>query len=153
MRWVGDIRFLIEHPFVINALPPETYFLKWDYDHISHVSCFKKGYLSLGSKPNTKHLFQENKLEMLLKNNLFMSRKAYLMYFLKFLKICQETFQTKQMIRYPNTQQRTTDAQWRLFSLKSQTFGLGQTNLADKFLDISGIFDPTISTHFGTVSR
>ena len=70
MRWVGDIRFLIEHPFVINVLPPETYFLKWDYDHISYP-VLKKGYLSLGSKPNTKHLFQENKLEVLLKNKLF----------------------------------------------------------------------------------
>ena len=44
---------------------------------------------------------------------------------------------------------RTTDAQWSLFSVISQTFGLEQTNRADKFW---GIFDQTISTHFGTVS-
>ena len=47
---------------------------------------------------------------------------------------------------------RTTDAQWSLFSLKSRTFGLGQTNWADKFWGIWGIFGQTISTHFGTVS-
>jgi hypothetical protein len=38
------------------------------------------------------------------------------------------------------------------FSLKSRTFGLGQTNWADKFWGIWGIFSQTISTHFGTVS-
>ena len=38
------------------------------------------------------------------------------------------------------------------FSLKSRTFGLEQTNWADKFRDILGIFSQTISTHFGTVS-
>ena len=38
------------------------------------------------------------------------------------------------------------------FSSKSQTFGIGQTNWTDKFLDIWGIFGQTISTHFGTVS-
>ena len=38
------------------------------------------------------------------------------------------------------------------FSLKSQTFGLGQTTWADKFWGIWGIFGQTISTHFGTVS-
>ena len=31
---------------------------------------------------------------------------------------------------------RTTDAQWSLFSMKSRTFGLGQTNWADKFWGI-----------------
>ena len=38
------------------------------------------------------------------------------------------------------------------FSLKSRTFGLGQTNWADKFKTISGIFVQTINTQFGTVS-
>ena len=38
------------------------------------------------------------------------------------------------------------------FSLKSRTFRLGQTNWADKFWGIWGIFGQTISTHFGTVS-
>ena len=47
---------------------------------------------------------------------------------------------------------QTTDAQWSIFSLKSKTFGVGQTNWADKFWDICGIFDQTISTHFGIVS-
>ena len=47
---------------------------------------------------------------------------------------------------------RTTDAQWSLFSSKSQTFGLGQTIWADKFWGIWGIFGRFISTHFGTVS-
>ena len=46
---------------------------------------------------------------------------------------------------------RTTDAQWSLFSLKSRAFGLGQTNWADKFWGIWGIFGQTIRTHFGTV--
>ena len=36
--------------------------------------------------------------------------------------------------------------------MKFQTLGLGQTNWADKFWGIWGIFDQTISTHFGTVS-
>ena len=45
---------------------------------------------------------------------------------------------------------RTTDAQWSLFSSKSQTFGLRQTNWADKFW---GIFGRFISAHFGTVSH
>ena len=45
-----------------------------------------------------------------------------------------------------------TDAQWCLFSLKSQTFGLGQTIWADKFLGIWVLFWPIISTYFGTVS-
>jgi hypothetical protein len=39
------------------------------------------------------------------------------------------------------------------FLLKFRTFGLGQTNWADKFLGIWGIFSGTISTHFGTVSH
>ena len=39
-----------------------------------------------------------------------------------------------------------------LFSSKSQTFGLGQTILADKFWGIRGSFRQFISTHFGTVS-
>ena len=38
------------------------------------------------------------------------------------------------------------------FLLKSRTFGLGQTNWADKFWGVWGIFDKTITTHFGTVS-
>jgi len=36
--------------------------------------------------------------------------------------------------------------------LKSRTFGLGQTNWANKFWGIWGIFGQTISTHFGTVN-
>ena len=36
------------------------------------------------------------------------------------------------------------------FSSKSGTFGLGQTNWADKFWGIWGIFGQTISTHFGS---
>ena len=40
----------------------------------------------------------------------------------------------------------------KLFSSKSQTFGLGQTIWADKFWDIWAIFGRTISTHFATVS-
>ena len=47
---------------------------------------------------------------------------------------------------------RTTDTQCSLFSLKSQTFGLGQTNWADNLWGISGIFGQTIRTHFGIVS-
>ena len=47
---------------------------------------------------------------------------------------------------------RTTDAQWSLFSLKYQTFGLGQTIWADKFWGICGTFCLFISTHFGTAS-
>ena len=47
---------------------------------------------------------------------------------------------------------RTTDAQWSLFSLKSRTFGLGQTNWAVKFWGNWGIFGRTISPHFGVVS-
>ena len=47
---------------------------------------------------------------------------------------------------------RTTDAQWRLFSLKSRTFGPGQTNWANKFWGIWSIFGQTISIHFATVS-
>jgi hypothetical protein len=38
------------------------------------------------------------------------------------------------------------------FLLKSGTFGLGQTNWADKFWGIWGIFGKAISTHFGTVT-
>ena len=38
------------------------------------------------------------------------------------------------------------------FSLKSRTFGFGQTDWADKFWGIRGIFGQTISTYFGTVS-
>ena len=37
-------------------------------------------------------------------------------------------------------------------SVISQTFGLGQTNWANKFWGIWGIFAQTINTHFGTVS-
>ena len=36
--------------------------------------------------------------------------------------------------------ERTTDAQWSLFSWKSQTFGLGQTIWADKFWGDLGYF-------------
>ena len=39
-----------------------------------------------------------------------------------------------------------------LFSSKSQTFVLGQTNWADKFCGIWGIFSGFISNHFGTMS-
>ena len=38
------------------------------------------------------------------------------------------------------------------FLLKSRTFVLGQTNWADKFWGIWGIFGQTISTHFDAVS-
>ena len=38
------------------------------------------------------------------------------------------------------------------FSLKSRTFGQGQTNWDNKFWGVWGIFGPFISTHFGTVS-
>ena len=38
------------------------------------------------------------------------------------------------------------------FSLKSKTFGFGQTLWADKFWGIWGIFGRIISTYFGTVS-
>ena len=38
------------------------------------------------------------------------------------------------------------------FSLKSRTFGIWQTNWADKCWGTWGIFDQTISTHFGIVS-
>ena len=40
----------------------------------------------------------------------------------------------------------------KLFSSKSQTFGLGQTNWADKFWGIWDVFGRFISTHVGTVS-
>ena len=39
---------------------------------------------------------------------------------------------------------RTTNAQWSLFLLKSRTFGLEQTNWADKFWGIWGIFGRTV---------
>jgi hypothetical protein len=39
----------------------------------------------------------------------------------------------------------------RAFFRKSQTFGLGQTNWAENFWGIWGIFGQFISTHFGTV--
>jgi hypothetical protein len=39
-----------------------------------------------------------------------------------------------------------------IFSLKSRTFGLGQTNWAYQFWGIWDIFSQTISTHFGKVS-
>ena len=38
------------------------------------------------------------------------------------------------------------------FFMKFRTFVLGQTNWADKFWGIWGIFGQTISTNFGTVS-
>ena len=38
-----------------------------------------------------------------------------------------------------------------IFSLKSQTFGLGQTILGDNFWGIWGIFGQLVSTDFGTV--
>jgi hypothetical protein len=44
------------------------------------------------------------------------------------------------------------DTQWSLCSSKSQMFGLGQTNWADKFWGIWGIFSQSISTNFGAVS-
>ena len=47
---------------------------------------------------------------------------------------------------------RTMDDQWSLFPLKFRTFGLGQTNWADKFWGIWGIFSQFISTQFGVVS-
>ena len=50
-----------------------------------------------------------------------------------------------------NAKPRTTDTQRELFFRKFQTFGLGQTNWADKFGGIWGIFGQFISTHFGTV--
>ena len=53
---------------------------------------------------------------------------------------------------YVCTLTRTTDAQWSLFSLRSQTFGLGQTNWVDKFWGIWGISGQSISTHFCAVS-
>ena len=37
------------------------------------------------------------------------------------------------------------------FLMKSRTFGLGQTNWADKFWCIWDNFGQAISTHFGTV--
>ena len=40
---------------------------------------------------------------------------------------------------------RTTDAQWSLFSIVFQTFGLWQANWANKFWGIWGIFGWTIS--------
>ena len=48
----------------------------------------------------------------------------------------------------PMFRPRTTDAQWSLFSLKSRTFGLGQTNWENRFWGIFGIFGQTVSTHF-----
>ena len=42
----------------------------------------------------------------------------------------------------------TTDAQWSLFSLKYRTFGLEQTNWADKFWGIWGLLGGTINTFF-----
>ena len=56
------------------------------------------------------------------------------------------------LICHSSVYARTTDAQWSLFSSKSQTFGLGQTIWADKFWGIWGIFGRFISTHFCTVS-
>ena len=43
---------------------------------------------------------------------------------------------------------RTTDAQWSLFSLKFQTFRLGQTIWADNFWGNWGFFGQLMSTHF-----
>ena len=59
-------------------------------------------------------------------------------------------FFLRQSFQY--TKPRTMDAQWSLFSLKSRTFGIGQTNWADTFWGIWGIFGQTISTQFVTVS-
>ena len=41
---------------------------------------------------------------------------------------------------------QTTDVWWSLFSMISQTFGLGQTNWAHKSCGIWGIFNRTIGT-------
>ena len=49
---------------------------------------------------------------------------------------------------FPCVKTRTTDAQWSLFSSKSQTFGLGQVIWAGKFWGISGVFGRFISSHF-----
>ena len=46
----------------------------------------------------------------------------------------------------------TTDTQREFFFRKSQTFGLGDTNWAEKFGGVCGIFGHFISTHFCTVS-
>ena len=48
---------------------------------------------------------------------------------------------------------RTTGRPMKPFLSKSQTFGLGETIWADKFLGLRDIFGPFISTHFGTVSQ
>ena len=57
---------------------------------------------------------------------------------------------------YPVTETMTANKDYgrtmKHFSLKSRIFGLGQTNQADKFWGIWGIFCQTISTHFGRVS-
>ena len=47
---------------------------------------------------------------------------------------------------------QTMDAQLSLFSFKSRTFGLGQTNWTDEFWGIWDIFGQIISTHFGMFS-
>ena len=49
------------------------------------------------------------------------------------------------------SQSWTTDTLCRLFSLKSQTFGLGQTNWADKSWGIWRVLGQTFRTRFETV--
>ena len=61
----------------------------------------------------------------------------------------QKKYTRKGVINYNTDYERPNEA---FFSLKSRTFGLGQTNWGNKFWGIWDIFGRTISTHFGTVS-
>ena len=71
---------------------------------------------------------------------------------LHFFKVNNDWLSSQLPNALPKVEPRTTNVQWSLFSLKSRTFGLGQTNWADKFWGVWGIFSQTNSTHFGTVS-
>ena len=70
----------------------------------------------------------------------------------KFLKRCDTARSDDTFTLLMLSISRTTDAQCSLFSLKYRSFGLGQTNWADKFWGMWGIFGRTISIYFSTVS-
>ena len=87
---------------------------------------------------------------------LFCNKNKWCKFFCKLVTYLFMFFEEKKTFlsvqKYLLTNTRTMDAQWSLFSLKSQTFGLEQTIWADKVLGLWCIFGRFISMQFGTLS-
>ena len=121
---------------------PDTEIWSRSYTTRSDISCLHVNWSHV-----TNHI--KNKLKHLIVYEKMRTCVWASFIFILHIKEYQTVYTKKYNVMMENTDYGLP---MKSFSLKSRTFGFGQTNWTDKFWGIWVIFGLFISTHFGTVS-